>query len=278
MKIKYVSQSEMQRETGSPLPLGYSQPDKDQVLIRKGLSNKLAKEVKAHEFEHMAKGEEGPFLGALLGGVAAGLLGSRGSSKAASTQAGAADRATQAELEQYYQTREDLMPWLRTGEGGLNQLAALYGITPTEDGYQLGKPDYSAFYQSPDYQFALQEGEKGINRLAAATGRLGSGSHFKDMARFNQGLASQNFGNYTNRLASMAGVGQTAGTNLGSFGANAVGSANNAMMQGANARASGIMGKYNTLGNIAGGIGNYFSGYNQLNNDVDNLVNYSGLF
>jgi len=218
--------------------LGYSQPDNDRILLRKGMPNKLAKIVKAHEFEHIQNGEEGPFAwGAVLGGLASGLLGSHSSRKASSAQQRAAKEANELQKYMYDTTREDYAPYREHGYDSLGRLSA------------LNNGDFSGFYESPDYQFALQEGEKGTNRLAAATGRLGAGSHFKDMARFNQGLASQNYGNFYNRLAAGAGIGQTATNSTANAGQNYAANSGNLTMQAGNARASGYLGQGNAWGN-----------------------------
>ena len=68
--ISYVTQKQMEDKTGFKHALGYSLPKEDKILIRKGLPKKKKKEVLAHEEEHIAKGEEGPFWGALIGGIA----------------------------------------------------------------------------------------------------------------------------------------------------------------------------------------------------------------
>ncbi|MDP5211380.1 hypothetical protein, partial [Microbulbifer sp. 2205BS26-8] len=67
--------------------------------------------------------------------------------------------------------------------------------------------DYSSFYESPDYQFRLSEGEKAINRSAAARGNLLSGAALKDLNAYGQNLASTEYGNWFNRLAGLRGEG-----------------------------------------------------------------------
>ncbi|GAG42968.1 unnamed protein product, partial [marine sediment metagenome] len=61
----------------------------------------------------------------LLGsGIAAGA-GLYGSKKASEAQEKGADAATAAELEMYYQGREDLAPWRREGAIAVNKLERL---------------------------------------------------------------------------------------------------------------------------------------------------------
>jgi hypothetical protein len=60
--LKRVSQKEMKRRTGFGRALGYTFPDKDEILIRKDLPKDLEHEVIAHEEAHLEKGEEGPWV------------------------------------------------------------------------------------------------------------------------------------------------------------------------------------------------------------------------
>lgn len=107
----------------------------------------------------------------------------------------------------------------------------------------------AGFWASPDYNFRRTEGLRGIEQSAAARGGALSGNALRATTNFSSDLASQEFGNYYNRLANLAGIGQTA-TNAGVIAgqnyANAAGQ--NAMAAGA-ARASGIMGSANSWGN-----------------------------
>lgn len=133
------------------------------------------------------------------------------------------------------------------------------------------------FEQDPGYAFRRDQGMQQIQRSAAAQGGLLSGAALKGIQRFGQDLASQEYqnafnrflsnqNNQFNRLASLAGVGQTANNALQTAGgnyANAVANINqnNAMNQGnaalaqGNARASGYLGAANALSGAAGMYG-----------------------
>ena len=81
--------------------------------------------------------------GIIAGGMIAGsYMQSQAAKKAASAQAGAADKATQAQLEMYYQGRADLAPWRESGGWAVNQLAGLISAGPggayTPQTYQPG--------------------------------------------------------------------------------------------------------------------------------------------
>lgn len=70
--------------------------------------------------------------------------------------------------------------------------------------------DMSGFEQSPGYQFRMQEGQKAIERAAAAGGSYGSGANIKDLMRFGQGVASQEYDSYVSRLLGLQQIGAQA--------------------------------------------------------------------
>jgi hypothetical protein len=114
------------------------------------------------------------------------------------------------------------------------------------------------FTADPGYGFRLAEGQKALDRQAAARGGLISGGALKAAQRYGQEMGSQEYTNAFNRyqterqarlnpLQSLAGVGQTSVAQLGAAGqamATGVGEAGAAAAQ---ARASGYMGGANAL-------------------------------
>lgn len=189
-----------------------------------------------------------------VGAAAVTAVGSAYSAnKSAKAQAKGGDAAIAEQRRQYDQTREDQLPWLQAGQGALGQLQ------------KLNAGDFSGFIDSPDYQFALQQGTQALDRSAASRGNLFSGGQQADLMKFGQGLATQNYGNYYNRLASMAGVGQTAATNLGQFGQSAASNIGNAHMANGQARASTYGAYGQGLAGLAGAA-NYGYQQNRANN------------
>jgi len=228
---------------------------------------------------------------AILGGA---ILGGMASKSAANTQAGAADRAgaiqQQAAQEQlalekriYEEGVARQQPWLQAGTNALTQMQG--GAFQQPKAFSFGAGDYQ---RDPGYAFRLSEGQKALERSAAARGGLISGSALKAAQRFGQDMGSQEYQNAYNRaltgynanvaradtgynrLAALAGVGQTATQQLGAAGQNyanqtgntAMGAASNignAMGAAGQARASGYMGMANAA---SGGIGQYM-GYQQ---------------
>lgn len=133
-------------------------------------------------------------------------------------------------------------------------------------------PRFADFYNSPDYQFALQQGTQTLDRSAAARGRLYSGGYGMDLTKYGQGMASQQLNNYTNRLADIAGLGQVASTNLAGQGQNFANAYGNNLQNAADARSSAYAANANASTGVANGLaqavgyyGNYRAGSN-INN------------
>ena len=203
--------------------------------------------------------------GAMLGLTAGSMLGSsRAASSAGASQAAAADRAAQLQNEQYQQTREDQAPWRTAGVNALNKLGSASEYTP------FGMSQFTA---DPGYGFRLSEGQKALDRQAAARGGLISGGALKAAQRYGQEMGSQEYQNAFNRyqtertaklgpLQSLAGIGQSATNFMGQAGAANAANAGNYMTGGAAAQAAGQVGSANA---ITGGINSYLN-YNQSNN------------
>ena len=159
--------------------------------------------------------------------------------------------------EMYGQQREDIAPWMEAGRGALSDLVSMYQ-DPSKTMEVLGN--------DPAYQFRMQEGQKALERSAAARGGLSSGGTMKALARYGQGLASEEYNNRWNRLAGLAGMGQGAagqtaaasgqmGANMGQYGQNLTSLYTNmANATGANAIAANS-GLNNMIGQVAAGVG-----------------------
>lgn len=208
-------------------------------------------------------------VGAIAGAsVVGGGISAFGANKAAKTQAAAADRAMQMQLGMYNQSRADMQPYMNAGRGAVTSLAQLYGIDG--DGNATGQPfnpeALEKFRQSPDYAFAENEGRRQVQFSAAAQGGLRGGNHMRDLTSFGQGLASQQFGNYFNRLLQLSQIGSGAATNSASIGANVANGAGQMQLASGAANASGIVGMANAAnGAIGQGTSNLML-YNLMNN------------
>jgi hypothetical protein len=185
-------------------------------------------------------------VGAVMGVAAVAGAGASiyGANKAADTQKKAANKAAALQA-----------PFTKVGTGAMTTLGQLYGIGP--DGQPttpFNQQALESFKNSPDYQFAFGEGQRALEFSNAAKGQLNSGNNMRDLVGYGQGMATQNFGNYANRLMQLAGIGQNAAGNQG----NQIGNAGQA-------QASGIVGSANAINGL-GGAANNLMLYNMLQN------------
>jgi hypothetical protein len=121
---------------------------------------------------------------------------------------------------------------------------------------RTGGQQFGGFTASPGYQFQRNAGNQSVNALAGARGGLNSGRTMQDLAKFNQGLASQEYGNYFARLSGMAGQGLGAATGQANAATNAASGVSNALSGIGNAQAAGAIGVGNAINNgIQNGLG-----------------------
>lgn len=206
---------------------------------------------------------------AILGSA---VLGAYGANKASKTQAQAATQAADIQKSQFEQTREDQAPFRQAGYNALAEMQRTAGNVP--GAFKFGAGDYQA---DPGYAFRLSEGQKALDRQAAARGGLISGGALKAAQRYGQDMGSQEYANAYNRAltgyntdvarenqlynrqAALAGIGQTSTNLVGQAGQNYATNAGNLMTGGAAANAAGQVGMVNAL---TGGLGTYLN-YNQ---------------
>lgn len=159
-----------------------------------------------------------------------------------------------------------------------NTAATANALTDPSYGNLLRDFAKSDFETDPGYAFRQEEGEKAMQRAAAASGGLGSGKFLKDAMRFNQGIATEEYGksfdrfninktNRFNRLASVAGIGQASANQTGAAASNFGSQIGSNIIGAGNAAAAGRVGSANA---ISGGIGQGLSMYNN-NRLMDNV-------
>jgi len=200
--------------------------------------------------------------------VGSSLIGANAAGEAASTQAGAADRSAELQRQQFERQIELQAPWREAGVTALNKLI------PLSEYQKFGVDQFQA---DPGYAFRLSEGQKALERSAAARGGLMGGATGKALTRYGQEMGSQEYQNAFNRyqaerqarlgpLQSLAGIGQTSTNALGQAGQNYATGAGEAFGAGAQARASGYVGAANAIG---GGLNQYMNySQNQAQNSL----------
>ena len=184
---------------------------------------------------------------------------------AANTYAASGDRAADVQREMFERQVELQRPFREAGEQALNKLI------PASDYKQFGMQQFQA---DPGYAFRLSEGQKALERSAAARGGLMSGGALKAAQQYGQEMGSQEYMNAFNRyqteqqsrlnpLQTLAGVGQTSanqlgtagqqyGSNIGNIGMGVGAAQGNALMAGAQARSSAYQGIGQSIGNLMG--------------------------
>jgi hypothetical protein len=231
--------------------------------------------------------------------VVSGYTSSQAASKAGDTQAAASDRSGQLQRQTakeqlalqeriYKQDVARQKPFYDVGVNAIKKMQTQYDQMPAAFS---GKVDLT---QDPGYAFRLSEGQKALERSAAARGGLLSGGTGKALQRFGQEFGSQEYGNAYNRalteynagvnreatgynrLAAMSGTGQTAAGSLGAAGQNYANSSGNiaqnmatnvgnSITNSAAARSSGYVGQANALTGSLNTYLNYNQGQNYLN-------------
>jgi hypothetical protein len=247
-------------------------------------------------------------LAAAGGSVAGAAMSSSAAKDAASTQSNAAKSAAQLQYEasqnsldfqkQTWNTQQaNEAPFLQTGQGAVTALGSLM-----QPGGQLSNnwtgnftaPTAAQAEQTPGYKFAVDQGTQAMDRSAAASGNLLTGGTARAEQLFGQNAAdtnyqstynnalnqystnyntwNQNNTNLYNRLAGIAGTGQTASSNLNAAGTAASGQVSNTLLgtasamgqdyqNAAAATASGYVGAANAYSSGLNGIGSNVSNY-----------------
>jgi len=251
--------------------------------------------------------------------VVSGFLSADAASSAANAQVGAADRTAELQRQtaseqlalqkrMYEEGITRQQPFYKAGTNALAKMQAQYDKMPAAFEYNkmpdvfTGKVNLG---EDPGYAFRLKEGQKALDRQAAARGGLISGGALKAAARYGQEMGSQEYGNAYNRaltrynagvnrealgynraltsynadvnrestgynrLASMAGVGQTSANTIGTAGQNYATGAGNIAQNMASNVGEAYMGGANAR--AAGYVGQA----NAMTGGLNTYLNYS---
>jgi hypothetical protein len=216
----------------------------------------------------------GPVGGAIGGALGSAIEGNQ-DKQAAKGAANAANAAAQQSIDlQRRMYEEGVARQQPFYEAGVNALPGyLKGIGQGGDlvrGFTMG--DYQA---DPGYAFRLSEGQKALDRQAAARGGLISGGALKAATRFGQDMGSQEYSNAYNRfrdtqglqrnaLAGVVGFAPTASNQMAGLGQNYASGAGPQMYQQGvntgNAMISNQRTNQSTYGDIGSALGKYLGG------------------
>ena len=198
--------------------------------------------------------------GSAIVGAGASLIGGKQSADAAKDAAKEQRKATQATIKAQEKALERQIglqePFRQTGVNALADYGTASQYTP------FGMEQFQA---DPGYSFRMSEGLKALERSAASRGILSSGQTLKDITRFGQDAASQEYQNafqryLTERQQKLApleyriGLGQNAASNQGvnvGLSAENVGKLTTSL---GDIRSAGTMARSNAYNNMLGDI------------------------
>lgn len=199
-------------------------------------------------------------VGAAVVGAGASIIGGKQSSDAAKDAAKQQRKATQATIKAQEKALERQIglqePFRQTGVNALADYGTASQYTP------FGMEQFEA---DPGYSFRMSEGLKALERSAASRGILQSGQTLKDITRFGQDAASQEYQNAFQRyllerqqklqpLEYRIGLGQAAASgqaaNVGSTATNVGG----LMTSLGDIRSAGTIGQSNAYNNMLGNL------------------------
>jgi len=228
------------------------------------------------------------FAAAAVGTIGASVIGSNASQSAANTQAGAANNATQAQLQMFNTVQSNLQPYNTAGQNSLGTLQNFLNG-------QGNSAPFSFNYNpanDPEYNFLLQQGSNAITSQASATGGVNSGATLEALQNYGQNTALQSYqteygnalnaygANQTNlsniyaRLMGVAGLGENAAAGVGNAAVSTGQSIGSNMIGAGNAQAAGTVGSANAL---SGGLTSLSSLFNNSSflNSFGNAANSS---
>lgn len=197
-----------------------------------------------------------PFQTALAMGGLGTISSFMGSRSAARAQADAARQMADMQWRIYQQQRKDAEPWRQAGITGLNEITNNLG--------QYTRDFTMADFQAdPGYAFRMDQGLQGVQSSAAAKGILGSGKTLKDLMKYGQDYAANEYSNaydrYNNnntlrfnRLGSLANIGQTANGQLNQAAGDYMSAGTDSIASLGNARAAGAVAGANAINNGLG--------------------------
>lgn len=142
-----------------------------------------------------------------VGDIVGGFFQDKAAKRADATQRYATDAEIAENRRQFDLTRSDYEPYRTQGVNALQQLAG-----------DINSPVTAAEVMAdPGYQFGLDQGQKALSQRIAAGGGRVSGAALKAATQYGNDYASTGYGaayqrkqDRLNRLAAIAGIGQTA--------------------------------------------------------------------
>lgn len=185
-----------------------------------------------------------------LAGVAGAGATIWGANKAAQAQTNATDKATGVQKDMFDKTQAVLNPYVQGGNESNAELSKL--LMPG------GGVNMDELRKLPGYEFALNQGERGIENSAAARGLGAAGTTAIKAGGFATGLADQTFGAQVGRLMGRVQVGENAAAGVGNAAVTTGQSVGGNIIGAGNAQAGAYMASGNAVGNLGGDLTNAY--------------------
>ncbi len=139
----------------------------------------------------------------------------------------------------------------------------MHPIAPPEHESELGgMPTSAEVMAEPGYQFGLQQGQQALDRKAAAAGGRVSGAALKAASEYGTNYATTGYNaayqrrqDRLNRLAALAGIGQSATGNSAQAGASSANAISGLVSAQGNASGAAQLAQGNIWGNAVNQLG-----------------------
>lgn len=161
---------------------------------------------------------------------------------ASQQQIDAANLMQKTYVKQQEQVREDLAPWRQAGAKAVGDLQGEIDAGPGE------------YEKSPGYQFAIDEGQKGITNRASQHGNVLSGATMKAATKFGQDYATKDYDKFLDRYynslqpkQNLAQMGQASAAQVASQGLQTTNLMGQSQQYSGEAAAGGTMGAANIM-------------------------------
>ena len=181
------------------------------------------------------------FLRKVIGDITGANEAAAGAERAATTQAGAAEKGIAEQRRQFDALVELMTPYVTAGEGAISQQQALIGLQGPEAQQQA----IAGFEESPLFQSLVKQGEEAILQQGAATGGLRGGNIQAALSQFRPQVLNSLIEQQYNRLGGLTSIGQSSAAGQGTSGISSASNISNLLANQGQAIAGGQIARGN---------------------------------
>lgn len=181
------------------------------------------------------------FIRKIIGDITGANEAAAGAERAATTQAGAAEKGIAEQRRQFDALVELMTPYVTAGEGAISQQQALIGLQGPEAQQQA----IAGFEESPLFQSLVKQGEQAILQQGAATGGLRGGNIQAALSQFRPQVLNSLIEQQYNRLGGLTSIGQSSAAGQGTSGISSASNISNLLANQGQAIAGGQIARGN---------------------------------